>query len=190
MSITRLHSGLEINLLAPDPAMISIRDIAVQLSRISRFNGATALPYYVAQHSVLVAQIAGILGASPRDQFVALLHDAHEAFLGDITRPVLRALAEMGDIQFPDLRWRMDKAIFWAFGMRFDGLPDIVKTADEVALSTEWRDLMPGPCPSSFKPAPMPVKPKRHDMAELEFLKTFERLRIATGLQLGCDDQG
>lgn len=182
MSIVRVHSGREINLLAPDPANISIRDIAVQLSRIARFNGATAIPYYVAQHSVFVAAIASTLGASPREQFLALMHDAHEAFIGDVTRPVLRALADAGDVKFADLRWRMDKAIFWTFGIRFEGMPEVVRTADEIALATEWRDLMPGHCPSSFRPVGTPVKPLRHDMAEQQFLKTFDRLLLAAGL--------
>lgn len=184
MSLLTAHSGAAIDLLAPDPSVIRLRDISVQLSRIARFNGATTMFYSVAQHSVLVARIAARLRASPRDQFIALMHDAHEAYIGDITRPVAVALGSSAEA-VDAIRLRMDRAIFAAFGISFDQLPNVVRLADDMALATEWRDLMPGRSPLRIETAPWPVKPKRPDMAEIEFLGAFHALARAAGLGLG-----
>lgn len=180
MSLIRTWSGLDFNLVNPRPEMVEIRDIAVALSRIPRFNGATSLPYYVAQHSVLVAKIAGRLGATPEEQFIALLHDAHEAYVGDITRPVRVALNDAADYLGQRIT-RIDRAIFERFNLRFNGLPEVVRRADDIAFATEWRDLMPGRYAGLAEADSAPVKPKRSEIAEHDFLKAFEKLGLLAG---------
>ena len=81
-------SGIKFNLFNPSPDDILIEDIAHALSNLARFNGHTAKFYSVAQHSVYCA-----LKAPERLALAVLLHDAAEAYLGDIVSP-LKALLD------------------------------------------------------------------------------------------------
>ncbi len=65
-----------------------IHEVAHALAQINRFTGHALRPYSVAEHSLLVADLARINHASPSAQLAALLHDAHEAFTGDVSSPV------------------------------------------------------------------------------------------------------
>lgn len=71
---------------------IDVRDIAHALSLINRFTGATRRPYSVAEHSLLVADFARRDGASAPVQLAALVHDAHEAYVGDVSSPLKQVL--------------------------------------------------------------------------------------------------
>lgn len=73
-------------------ADVCITDIVHALSLICRFGGHTSEHYSVAQHSLLVARILAALGASPEVQLAGLMHDAHEAYIGDIPTPIKIAL--------------------------------------------------------------------------------------------------
>jgi 5'-deoxynucleotidase YfbR-like HD superfamily hydrolase len=76
-------SGIEMDLLNPTPEMIDINDIAHSLGMQCRFGGHVSMFYSVAQHSVFVA------GKAPAElRKHALLHDAAEAYLQDITAPL------------------------------------------------------------------------------------------------------
>ncbi|WP_065259009.1 phosphohydrolase [Pseudomonas bananamidigenes] len=126
------HSGRRFNLVNPTAAMISPLDISHALSNLCRFNGHTRTHYSVAQHSLTVSSLVP-------DQYklVALLHDATEAYIGDMTRP-LKAL-------MPGFRMA-EETIWRAICDRFNldpVLPECVIRADLVALATERRDLMP-----------------------------------------------
>lgn len=80
------HKGIHFDLADPQPEMIDIEDIAYALARIIRFNGHGAL-YSVAQHSVVVSFRV------PFDlAFEGLMHDAHEAYMGDVSAPLKRFL--------------------------------------------------------------------------------------------------
>lgn len=77
------HSGLFVYPFDPQPEEIAAEDIWWALSRIPRFNGHTKRPYTVAEHSLICAWLA------PKPlKLAALLHDAAEAYIGDIMRPV------------------------------------------------------------------------------------------------------
>lgn len=65
-----------------------IVEIAHALSQINRFTGHATRPYSVAEHSLLAADFARMANASASAQLAALLHDAHEAFTGDVSSPV------------------------------------------------------------------------------------------------------
>lgn len=75
-------SGKLISLLAPTEEMIATKDIASALSKICRFGGHSSQFYSVAQHSVLVAALCE---KCPKE---ALMHDAAEAYLGDVVKPL------------------------------------------------------------------------------------------------------
>lgn len=75
--------GMVFNLVAPQPDMINPKDIITGLSNYCRFGGQMPSFYSVAQHSVLVAILA------PEElRKAALLHDASEAYLGDVIKPL------------------------------------------------------------------------------------------------------
>lgn len=130
-------TGGLIKLKKPRPQDINIQDIALALSRICRFGGhlrADLDHYSVAQHSMLVAD-----HCSPRNKAVALLHDAAEAYLGDVISPLKKLL-----LGYKMLEHNFNRAIGERFnlGNALNELPDEVKHNDLRALATERRDLM------------------------------------------------
>ena len=79
---------------SPDPEQIQIEDIAHALSNLCRFGGHTREFYSVAQHSVLVSQNV------PDDlRLVGLMHDATEAYCGDMIRPLKNVLPEFKELE-------------------------------------------------------------------------------------------
>jgi hypothetical protein len=76
---------------APNPASIDLRDIDHALRHLNRFTGHVG-PYNVATHSVNVLMCALDLGADDATARLALMHDAHEAYVGDISSPLKIAI--------------------------------------------------------------------------------------------------
>ncbi|GAA0311538.1 hypothetical protein [Rhodovulum strictum] len=81
-----------IDLTALSPRDVSAWRVADALAKINRFSGRTPEPWSVAAHSVLVARLVD----APEQKAWALLHDAHEAILGDMTSPAVAFIAEHG----------------------------------------------------------------------------------------------
>jgi hypothetical protein len=81
--VTDFHTftGKRLNLNSVRPDDIDIRDIAHHLAQINRFNGSAREPVSVAQHSVYVSYLV-----PDKDRLQGLLHDASEAYLGDVTK--------------------------------------------------------------------------------------------------------
>lgn len=149
--------------LDPRPQDVDLRDIAHSLSMKCRFDGHCRELYSVAQHSVLVARTvmkwgisldAGKEGCNLIFR-VALLHDAAEAYLPDLTPPVKSAWKE-----FEQIEQRVLQAIHTALGVvsnaEFDAA---VKYCDDMLLATEARDLM-GPPPKPWDNLPPPMVDK------------------------------
>lgn len=82
-------TGHFVDLAAPCQTAIRSFDIAYGLAGIHRYNGQAKKRYTVAQHSVLISHAPGLTQDQAR---WGLLHDAHEAYIGDMTRPVYWAL--------------------------------------------------------------------------------------------------
>lgn len=114
---------------------ICIGDIAHALSMQCRFGGHSKVFYSVAQHSVLVARLV-----SPANKLVGLMHDATEAYLQDIIRPLKRELRTA----YKPLETAWAHAIGLVFGLddRLAELPKEVHDADRSVLVAEHRDLM------------------------------------------------
>jgi len=85
--------------LAPEIDEVKIEDIAHALSQMCRANGHFKIFYSVAQHSIHCAQEAKARGLSKRMQLICLLHDASEAYISDVTRPVKCYLEEYRKIE-------------------------------------------------------------------------------------------
>ncbi len=86
-----LLNGQMVDLVNPDWRTIDLESLAVSLSRQVRFNGHTSRPISVLEHSFAVAQLV-----PPQHRLAALLHDAQEALIGDIVRPVVVAMMASG----------------------------------------------------------------------------------------------
>lgn len=182
-TVMQTVSGRLVDLAAPVPEGITIRDIAHHLALINRFTGATALPYSVAQHSCVVAKIAEQADRHPLLALQALLHDAHEAYTGDISTPMKAALGETATVN--EIQFALDTMIHAALGIPRPGFKasGTIHYADRAAFATEWRDMMPGQCPQDGSPQNFSIRPIPWHMAEEKFLKEFERLAMMAGIQ-------
>ncbi len=153
-------------------------DISRTLSKICRFGGRCSDFYSVAQHSVLVARLVERVESDPVVLMAALLHDAAEAYLGDIVTPLKRRLT-IGGMPLRALEEEILVRIFRAFSIPelTDQQQELIKGADLTAFTTEARDLMGEPTWAAY-PSPWheTVKPLGPDAAEREFTAYWRRL--------------
>ena len=119
----------------PDPEQLDAGDIARALANLSRFGGHTRAFYSVAQHSVIVSELVEERGGDAEDAFAALMHDATEAYLGDMPHPI-KHRSDLG-AAFKVAEEHLEQAIRARFGIK-DGVPEI-KRADRALLATERR---------------------------------------------------
>jgi hypothetical protein len=173
------YSGRAVDLLAPQLEQIDIKDIAMALNRLPRFNGHTLLPWSVAAHSVAVERELVPTGALPleAERLAALLHDAHEAYTGDIISPMQAALSGSG---IKTIQAMVQQAIHARFGLpRL--LPDAtcveIKRADLVLLATEKDQLMSRP-PRPWMDLPAPSQ-QRLDLGPWADTALFEERFVA-----------
>jgi uncharacterized protein len=148
--------GQQVDLRCIAADTLRIDDVAHHLALVNRWAGATCRPYSVAEHSLLVVEILerdhGI--SSPGVLMAALMHDAHEAYCGDLSTPMKQIIGE----RWHDEEARIQRAIQRRFdiGVASAAWASTIKLADLQALATEWRDLigMPQLMPPSL-PAPV-----------------------------------
>jgi len=124
-------TGRHVDILDPDPAEINIEDIAHALSHTNRFGGHPKKAYSVAEHSVRMSYIV-----PPELALEALMHDAQEAYIGDMPSPFKKVLAE-----FKHYEDQLEAAVRCAFNLPGDKHPAEIKFYDNVMLITEARDL-------------------------------------------------
>jgi len=190
----RMLSGRRLNLLDPSPLDIEIEDIALGLSRNTRWNGQTTGPHgwSVAEHSDLVVHIVKRLNprASAALLMASKLHDASEYVTHDLITPLKAVVGEV----FKEVETRLQRAIHVRFGIPADLSREhktIIKRADRTAAATEAVQLAgfsESECRSILGFAEKPLKglsltPLPVAEAEQKFLDGFEILRQSMKLQ-------
>lgn len=125
------YSGKKFYPMDPKPEHIDIEDIAHALSNICRYTGHCMDFYSVAQHSWIAS-----FHVPSEDSLAALLHDATEAYLADVARPVKALLPNYKEIEDGLYRVIAEK-----FGLP-PVIPPSVKEVDLRLLATERRDVM------------------------------------------------
>lgn len=165
----RLRSGAWFDLLDPASSDFTIEDIAHGLAHTCRYAGQADGFYSVAEHSILVSEVA------QGHEYAALLHDAAEAFIGDVTRPLKQLLPE-----YKRLEKSIEEAIFSRFEVG-EVHPD-VKKADLEVLAAEQAQLMPEgtdawASEAGISAAPIRVERMAPAEAKLRFLERYRALR-------------
>lgn len=146
-TFTTVLSGGILDFENPLPSAIVIEDIATGLSRMPRFCGQTKAFYSVARHSHLVFDIYQKVYPQHGidDAFGALLHDAHEAYMGDIPTPFKNVLKSrmINGLSVNDLQMLVQDAIDKAIGISVDELTQKeIKRCDYIAQCIEARWLV------------------------------------------------
>jgi len=193
------RSGLDVDPLALSIDEVLLEDIAHHLAIINRYNGASSKPYSVAQHSVKCAQLAEAAKLGPLVAMGALLHDAQEAYLGDVVKPIKsRVFTVPGDhtyhgegatFEWSEIEGRTLGVVCLGLGILPKDtvcLPE-VHEIDRVILSYEMKAL--GFPEEAIPTPPRPtwfhngleirIRPWGWEMAREAFIASFESLRKA-----------
>jgi len=177
------YTGKSFDLLNPTPEMVCIEDIARSLSLLCRYTGHTKEFYSVAQHCVLMVK-SNLFN----DPLAVLLHDAAEAYIGDMSSPWKQLLwihrfrgSEASVQSVKDYENRIQKVIGTALGVDLSHSPE-VKEIDNRMYATEIRDLMPeseefGKWRGNLKPFDFHITPWEWFSAEQIFLRTYYELK-------------
>jgi len=171
------HVGKFIDIINPNPDLIEIEDIATGLSRAARFGGQSQEPYYVAEHSVCVALYVRDQGGDPNTMLAALLHDAAEAYMGDMPSPIKQFIP-----QFCEIEDRLKDAIMSRFGVVSSNVDwSLVKEGDVASFCAEAALHMPQ-CEFNincelYNKAVM-MTPMLQNQAKHFFLDWYDELRV------------
>jgi hypothetical protein len=170
-------SGVTFWPLDPRPEDIAIEDIAHALSNLCRFTGHTRRFYSVGEHSVRVSEALEGTGF----ELWGLLHDASEAYLGDVARPTKYAVDGFGDA-YRAAEYRLHRCVADRFGLSFPE-PAMVKAIDNRMLRAEQRDLMPVSADELLAPDelawPETIEPWTSEWAKIRFVGRFRQLTAA-----------
>lgn len=172
-------TGKWFDVLNPDPALIDLQDIAGALSNLCRYGGHCDRFYSVAEHSILVSRLVRErTGENSVAGLWALLHDASEAYVVDIPRPVKRQIP-----QYIAIEDNIQKAVAKRFNLPWP-MPDEVHQADHDLLAAELRTYMPKQPEHLLPPLTnadllniLPPEPMSPSQAKQAFLDEVARLQ-------------
>lgn len=155
-------------------SLIYIEDIAHALANQCRWMGHTRVFYSVAQHSVLASTYV-----PPEFRLATLLHDAAEAYLVDMARPIKELLPDYRRIES-----EIERRICREFNLAYPILNSKeIKTVDNGMLKAEWEQLTSQPTDITLQLPEDHWYPKDHiepwepKQAEEEFLIAYEDYR-------------
>jgi len=129
----RTYTGKYVNVFDPKPEMFCIEDIAHSLANQCRFGAHLPFFYSVASHS-----IECVIHASKQLRFTALMHDASEAYLMDIPKPIKLRIP-----QYQAIEDGLMQTLSEVFGFIYP-FPDEIKAIDKMVLENEWDEFMLG----------------------------------------------
>lgn len=163
-------SGRYFNFLSPDHTEIALVDISTGLANTCRFGGQCQRFYSVAEHCVLMSYIV------PEGfERMALMHDAAEAYTGDIPKPLKQLLPD-----FAVIEERVEAAVAYAFCLP-EKMPPEIKLADRQMLCAEQMQVMGNTDEwvhtQSTEPAQIAVQFWSPSRAKKEFSDRFKALR-------------
>lgn len=164
----RTRSGILFNVFAPKVEEINIEDIAHGLSMECRYGGHCKEFYSVAEHSVLLSYTV----QNTLDAKIMLLHDATEAYLGDIPRPLKVSETFAG---YRDIENHLYQAIMFVFNLPVE-FPAHLKELDSRIISNETEVLFDV---FEFDAEPIPgleINMWDHKTAKNAFLERFKEL--------------
>lgn len=188
----RMLSGRRLDLLDPSPLDIELEDIAHGLARVARWNGQTEgdHAFSVAEHSLLVAKIAGGLRKELPNKWrlAALLHDAPEYVIGDLISPFKAAVG----LDYKAFEDRLLQAIHVHFGLPGElpkTITQLIKRADRMAAFFEATQLAgfddaearrffgaPRGLDDKTRRGLTPIEPMSVGEAQLHYLEEVRRL--------------
>jgi uncharacterized protein len=174
----KVSAGHYVDLLNPDPATIDINSIAAGLSKICRFGGQCPHFYSVAEHCVHATALAisdGLVGDTIRAVF---LHDAAEAYIGDMVKPLKVMMP-----QYADVERRMEASIEKAFNVDFLRWAETIKFFDRAMLKAEKTTMWPNDKEkwagfSEIEDRDISLRFWRPDQAEWQFLAMAKTLHL------------
>lgn len=156
--------------MAPRAEDICIEDIAHSLSLQCRYNGHVISYYSVAEHCVLMSY-----AVSPENALWALLHDATEAYVGDMIRPLKKFMPA-----YVVAEDNVMAAICERFGVTQLTMPDEVRDADNRILLTEKNALLVKTghkwVVDDLEPLPVTIEGWSPAKAEIEYILRFVEL--------------
>ena len=179
------YTGKVFDFLNPKPEMVCIEDIAHSLSNLCRYTGHVRKFYSVGEHCILMA----LSDKCPGDPMSKLLHDAAEAYIGDMASPWKRLLQVEPTFEktlatgvfggsVREFENRILEIISEALGVSINITAE-VKTSDMIMLATEVRDLMPSSEAWGELPEPLEIKIPCWKSAYVEehFLNIYSQLK-------------
>jgi hypothetical protein len=190
MSWLRTVSGGRFDPLNPKVDEVKIGDIAHALSHLCRFAGHTRRFYSVGEHSWRVSAALAQDGYDEIDQMRGLLHDATEAYMIDVPRP-LKIDPMMAGYRSAEAHLEVIIAMKFGFAPGFMTPP--VQKYDRILLATEARDLMGNP--TDWGPIIDEVTPRANslvggsgdpDFWRQAFLERFEQLQANISGEAGA----
>lgn len=165
-------TGRVMHPVEPDPSEIEIDDIANALARQCRYGGHCLRFYSVAEHCVLLADYA-----APEHAFCALMHDASEAYLIDIPRPLKPAL-----VGYHAIEDRLMMMIAAKFDFRWPPAPEVKRLDAAIVTDERHQNMESNGIADRLWGATLPalgvtLQFWTPEIAAIEFLTRFHRLR-------------
>ena len=174
-------SGRWLNPFDPDPDQIELGDIARALANQCRFGGHCRVFYSVAQHCVIVSELIEQEGAGADEALAALMHDAAEAYLGDLPHPI-KHRSPLG-LAFREAEAPLERVIRTRFSITDS--PPAIKRLDRALLATERRafsaERWQWPELEGIEPLDVELEPWSPDAAAEAFTRRFEVLDARRG---------